>query len=130
MDSVASMLSDSPIYPYVPAADLERAKTFYQDVLGLELDAEQEGGVTVCCGQGTTFFLYETPNAGTSKASQVFWVVQDIESEVDELRAKGVDFERYELPSGEMSDDIMTMGDNKAAWFKDTEGNILALIQG
>jgi hypothetical protein len=78
--------------------------------------------------QGTACFLYPTPNAGTSRASQAFWQVEDIEAEVAELRARGVTFEKYEMP-GMAENDVLTGGGAKAAWFKDTEGNIMALIQ-
>ena len=66
---------------------------------------------------------------GTSKASQAFWQVDDVEREVAELRAKGVMFEEYDAPGIKTKDGIAVAGNTKAAWFKDTEGNILALIQ-
>ncbi len=69
-----------------------------------------------------------TPNAGTSKASQLFWEVNDIEAEVAELKGRGVVFEKYDLP-GTDANGITTAGGARAAWFKDSEGNILAIIQ-
>jgi hypothetical protein len=80
------------------------------------------------CG-GTDDFLYPTPNAGTSKASQAFWQVADVEKEVLELKARGVAFEEYDLPGITMKNGIATGGGAKTAWFKDTEGNILAVSQ-
>ena len=74
-------------------------------------------------------FLYPTPNAGTSQASQAFWQVADLEAEVKELKARGVKFEEYDFPGMKMVDSIMTGGGAKAAWFKDTEGNIMAIVQ-
>jgi hypothetical protein len=74
-------------------------------------------------------FLYPTPNAGTSKASQAFWRVADVEAEVAELKARGVKFEGYNMPGVAMRNSIATAGGAKTAWFKDTEGNILAIRQ-
>jgi hypothetical protein len=73
--------------------------------------------------------MYPTPNAGTSQASQAFWKVDDLEREMAELRAKGVAFEDYDTPGMKTRNGIFTGGGSKAAWFKDTEGNIMALIQ-
>ena len=73
--------------------------------------------------------MYPTPNAGTSKASQAFWQVADVEQVVAELRARGVRFEEYDAPGIKTHNGIATGGGAKSAWFKDSEGNILALIQ-
>ena len=72
-------------------------------------------------------FMYPTPNAGTSRASQAFWEVDDVEAEVAELKKRGVVFEEYE--GFEMKNSIATGGGAKTAWFKDTEGNIMAISQ-
>jgi catechol 2,3-dioxygenase-like lactoylglutathione lyase family enzyme len=124
------MLQDHPMYAYLPAQDVERARRFYEGKLGFLVKQETAGGVAYEFGAGTGCFLYPTPNAGTSRASQAFWQVKDIELEVADLQARGVTFERYDMP-GEKSADgaIVTAGGAKAAWFKDTEGNILAIIQ-
>jgi predicted enzyme related to lactoylglutathione lyase len=74
-------------------------------------------------------FLYPSGGAGTSKASQAFWQVADVEREVAELRARGVIFEEYDGPGLKTVNGIATGGGARAAWFKDTEGNILALIE-
>ena len=78
---------------------------------------------------GTSCFLYPTENAGTNRASQAFWQVTDIEREVGELKQRGVTFEEYDQPHMKTVNGIVTAGGAKAAWFKDTEGNILAIIQ-
>jgi len=122
------MLQDSPIYAYIPATDVARARKFYEGKLGFKPGLEQAGGVAYDCAGGTAVFLYPTPNAGTSKASQLFWEVSDIESEVADLKRRGVTFEIYDMP-GTDANGITTAGGAKAAWFKDTEGNILAVIQ-
>ena len=122
------MLQDAPMYAYIPAKDVSRARGFYEEKLGFKPKQETAGGVVYRFGQGTACFLYPTPNAGTSQASQAFWQVENIEREVAELKARGVNFEKYDMP--EMDENgISTAGGAKAAWFKDTEGNIMALIQ-
>jgi predicted enzyme related to lactoylglutathione lyase len=75
------------------------------------------------------FSLYPTPNAGTSRASQAFWQVDDVDREIDELKARGVEFENYEMPAERSASGAASAGGAKAAWFKDSEGNILALVQ-
>ena len=122
------MLQNAPMYAYIPAKDVARARKFYEDTLGFTPKEEVAGGVVYEFGKGTACFLYPTPNAGTSKASQAFWQVEDVEREVAALRARGVTFEKYDMP--EMDENgISTAGGAKAAWFKDSEGNIMALIQ-
>lgn len=121
------MLQKSPIFAYIPARDVARARRFYEEQLGFRPGREVGGGVTYECANGTACFLYPTPNAGTSAASQAFWQVPDLEAEVAELKKRGVTFEQYDMPG--MKDGIVTGGGAKAAWFKDPEGNILALIQ-
>ena len=123
------MLQKSPMYAYIPAKDMSRARKFYEGKLGFKVGQQAEGGVAYEFGKGTGCFLYPTPNAGTSKASQAFWQVDDIEREVAELKKRGVKFEDYDLPDMKKEGGIFTGGGAKAAWFKDSEGNILALIQ-
>ena len=123
------MLQNSPFYAYIPAKDVSRARRFYEEKLGLKAGDEIAGGVVYEFGKGTAAFLYPTPHAGTSRASQAFWQVEDIEREVAELKKAGVEFEEYDLPDMKTRDGIATAGGAKAAWFKDTEGNTLALIQ-
>jgi predicted enzyme related to lactoylglutathione lyase len=122
------MLQDAPMYSYIPAKDVARARTFYEEKLSFKPKEETAGGVVYEFGKGTACFLYPTPNAGTSRASQAFWQVKDIEREVADLKARGVNFEKYDMP-GMDETGILTAGGAKAAWFKDTEGNIMALIQ-
>ena len=106
------MLPNSPMYAYIPARDVARARQFYEGKLGFKARAEIEGGV------------------GTSRASQAFWAVDDIEREVADLKQRGVKFEDYDMPGMKTRDGIFTdSSGGKAAWFKDTEGNILAVIQ-
>ena len=123
------MLQHAPMYAYLPAKDVARARQFYERTLGFTPAREVAGGVMYEFGAGTGCFLYPTPNAGTSKASQAFWQVDNIEREVSDLKARGVRFEEYDMPGLKTKDGIATSGGNRAAWFKDTEGNILALVE-
>jgi predicted enzyme related to lactoylglutathione lyase len=122
------MLSAATIHAYIPVSNLSRARKFYEEKLGLKPKEEDAGGVTYECG-GAQVFMYPTPNAGTSKASQAFWDVRDVEAEVAELKARGVKFEEYDLPGVTWKNSIATGGGAKTAWFKDTEGNIMAIAQ-
>src|SRR4029450_3677068 len=122
------MLQKAPMYSYIPAKNVAQARAFYEEKLGFKPKEITAGGVTYEFANGTACFLYPTSNAGTSKASQAFWQVDDIEKEVTELIGRGVKFEKYDMPDIDEKG-ISTAGGAKAAWFKDTEGNILALIQ-
>ena len=122
------MLQKAPMYSYIPVKDVARARAFYEEKLGFKPKDVTAGGVTYEFANATACFLYPTPNAGTSKASQAFWQVDDIEKEVGELMARGVQFEKYNMPDVDEKG-ISTAGGARAAWFKDTEGNIMALIQ-
>jgi predicted enzyme related to lactoylglutathione lyase len=122
------MLKDSPIIPYIPVSDLARARKFYSEKVGLEPKTENNGGLIYECG-GTEVFMYTSGGAGTSKASQAFWAVKDLRAEMAELRARGLKFEHYDMPGMDMKDDIAEGGGALAAWFIDSEGNTMALIQ-
>jgi predicted enzyme related to lactoylglutathione lyase len=123
------MLKNAPVVPYIPATDITRARRFYEEKVGLVPREEIAGGVVYECGNGSWIFLYRSGGAGTSQASQAFWQVKDLEADVRELRAKGVVFEEYDMPGLKTVDGIATAGSSKAAWFKDSEGNIMAVIQ-
>jgi catechol 2,3-dioxygenase-like lactoylglutathione lyase family enzyme len=123
------MLQRSPMFAYLPVKDLKRAREFYEQKLGFTPKRELNGGVVYEFGGATACFMYPTPNAGTSLASQAFWQVEDVEREVAELKSKGVVFEEYDMPDFKTKDSIAIAGGAKAAWFKDPEGNILAIVQ-
>ena len=124
------MLQDAPLYAYIPAFDVARARAFYEQKVGLTPKREIAGGVVYEFGRNTACLLYPTKNAGTNRASQAFWQVNDVEREVAELRSRGVTFEEYDMPGMKTNNGIAVAGGAKSAWFKDTEGNIMALIQG
>src|ERR1700733_3101829 len=122
------MLRNAPIRAYIPASNIARARKFYEEIVGLLPKEEYAGGVIYEC-VGASVFMYPTPTGGTSKASQAFWQVPDVEAEVAELKARGVKFEEYDMPGLTMKNSIVTAGGAKTAWFRDTEGNILAVSQ-
>ena len=127
------MLQSFPVFAYIPARDVARARKFYEGKVGLKPKQEIAGGIAYEFGRNTGAFLYDAgDSAGTSRASQAFWTVDDVEREVRELKSRGVTFEHYdsdEIGGMTMEGDIATGGGGKAAWFKDTEGNIMALIE-
>lgn len=122
------MLTNAPIVTILPVVDMERAKGFYEEKLGLKPLQELPERTIYECGEGTKLGLYqrEPTKADHTVAS---FIVEDVEAEVKELKQKGVPFEEYDTPAFKTVDSIATMGQDKVAWFKDTEGNILAITQ-
>ncbi len=126
------MLDNSRVEANIPAGDLSRAREFYADKLGLTPSAEYEGVAMVYkTAGGTSFNIYETEYAGTSGHTIAQWHVDDIEAEVKDLKAKGVTFEVYDMPGVEWSGEIASIPEmGRAAWFKDSEGNVMCLDEG
>lgn len=120
------MLSEGTVYATVAVRDMAAAKEFYSNVLGLALVDENPGGVTYTSGNGK-LFVYEAPTGGHNPATSVSWEVSDLEAVVEGLKAKGVVFEHYDMPGGEWQGDIAVWGPMKNAWFKDPDGNTLAV---
>ena len=123
------MLTNSPIYASLPAADLERAKRFYAEKLGLTPESELPGGLLYRCGKDSRFSVFPSEGEVSGTHTQAIWLVEDVESEVAALKDRGIVFEEYDLPSLSTVNSIATIGPNKGAWFKDSEGNILSLVQ-
>lgn len=126
------MLSSSRVEANIPAADLTRARNFYADSLGLTPTAELEGvQLSYRTDGGTGFSIYQTAYAGQAGHTIAQWHVDDIEAEVRDLKAKGVTFEVYEgMPGVRWDGEIASIeGMGRAAWFKDSEGNIMCLDQ-
>ena len=123
------MLSDSMCFAAIPAADLERARRWYGDKLGLEPQGGDEGGLRYETGKGTGFLLYPSSFAGTNQATAMGWSVADFDGEIAELRRRGITFEDYDMPGLKTEDGVATLpdGSGRSAWFKDSEGNILAV---
>jgi predicted enzyme related to lactoylglutathione lyase len=126
------MLNDSKVMANIPAGNLARARDFYADKLGLKPAQELAGEVLVYrTAGGTEFQIYRTDYAGQAGHTIAQWHVSDIESEVHDLKAKGVDFEVYDMPGVQWDGEIASMeGMGRAAWFKDSEGNTMCIDQG
>lgn len=124
------MLKDRAVAAVLPAKDIARARDFYQNVLGLDApEVMDDENLMYRCGNGTSFLLYKTDNAGTAKNTQMGWDTDNIEAEMEELRSRGVTFEEYDFPGLKTENGIATNAVGKAAWFLDTEGNILNIYQ-
>lgn len=125
------MLGEFPIVANVPVSDLERARVFYSDVLGLEL-AEEEPGESLHyrCGQGTWLEVYRTRAGVGAGHTEAGFQVTGIEEVVTTLRERGVVFEEYDLGDGLTTvDGILETGGTKLAWFTDPDGNVIGLFQ-
>jgi catechol 2,3-dioxygenase-like lactoylglutathione lyase family enzyme len=124
------LFGNTPLHPVLPASDLERAKRWYSEKLGLEPASEGEYGDIHYEIGGATFLVYQSEFAGTNKATAAGFRVEDFDSAIAKLRAAGVEFEEVDFGEfGATVDGVITMPDSndKAAWFKDSEGNILSL---
>jgi catechol 2,3-dioxygenase-like lactoylglutathione lyase family enzyme len=131
-----SMLAHSEVATRLPARDLARARAFYAEKLGLEPVEMRPGGLRYQCGSGS-FALFESAGASGTH-TQMAWEVDDIEATVEELRARGVVFEEYDLPGIRTVNGIAEVAGNypskggvgeKGVWFRDSEGNLLAIGQ-
>jgi catechol 2,3-dioxygenase-like lactoylglutathione lyase family enzyme len=123
------MLGNADATPMIAVSDLDRAKKFYEETLGLAVDNEWgDEGVTLKSGD-TLVNVYRSEFAGTNKATALNFDVDDLEAEVTELKSKGIMFEHYDLPGLEQRGDLYVAEGMKTAWFKDPDGNILSLIE-
>ena len=122
-------LRDFPISARAAATDLERARQWYEERLGLVPDREDPGGVWYRFGDDTWLYLYATPAAGTARNTIAGWEVRDIEAVMAGLRARGLTFEEYDLGDVPVVDGLADFGIAKAAWFRDSEGNIYELTE-
>jgi len=123
------MLADLHMYATLPSTDLERARRFYAEKLGLTPEREAAGSLFYHCGGGTEFSLFASQGDASGTHTQAGWITNDIEAEVAALKARGLIFEEYDTPSLKTINSVAIMGPVKAAWFKDSEGNLLGLMQ-
>jgi predicted enzyme related to lactoylglutathione lyase len=125
------MLNDSKVEANIPAGDLQRARTFYTDKLGLTPVQDMGVNLVYETAGGTRFNIYETSYAGQAGHTIAQWHVTDIEAQVRELKDRGITFEVYaDLPGVEWHGDIASLkGLGRAAWFKDSEGNTMCVDQ-
>lgn len=130
------MLENSDVATRLPAQDLERARRFYSEKLGLEPAEERPGGLRYQCGRGV-FALFQSSGAPSGEHTQMAWDVDDIEAVVAELRRRGVTFEEVDVPGLRTIDGIAEVEGNypskgvgeRAAWFRDSEGNLIGMGQ-
>ena len=124
------MLGKADATPMIAVKDLDRARRFYEETLGLKAKDEWGEGFTLESGD-TLINVYKSEFAGTNQATALNFDVDNIEDEVQELKEKGVFFEQYNLPGLEQRGDLyIGEGGFKTNWFKDPDGNILSLIEG
>ena len=126
------MLKDGKVATRIPVQDLQRARSFYAEKLGLEPSGERPGGLLYRCAEGE-FALFESAGAASGDYTQMSWQVEDIEATVEWLRARGVMFEEYDFPGLSTVNGIAEVRDSegnlfgKGAWFRDSEGNGLGI---
>ena len=123
------MLSDHPVFPILLATDLDASRTFYRDVLGLEILREDQDRIVFRCGAGTQLVVTESTVGTADTQTQMAWRVPDLNTALADLRARGVHIEAYEAPDPVTVDGIADMGHSWAAWFIDPSHNVLAVVQ-
>ena len=125
------MLGNKDAVATIAVKDAKVAKRFYEGTLGLKPASSEEPGVLSYKSGNSAVLVYESKFAGTNKATAATWVVgDDVEGIVQALKAKGVTFEKYDFPGTTRKGDVHVSGKIKAAWFKDPDGNILAVVNG
>ena len=124
------MLADKDAVATIAVKDFKAAKKFYGDILGLKPTPVPEPEVLNYKSGNSTVLVYKSQFAGSNKATSVTWIVDDVEGTVKDLKAKGVAFEHYDFPGMTRKGDVHIAGKSKAAWFKDPDGNILAVVSG
>ena len=122
------MLRDADAVAMVAVKDLGKAAKFYEETLGLHRGDEEDDEAIAFESGDTIINVYRSNFAGTNKATALTWAVDDVEDVVRTLKSKGVRFEHYDLPGVTRKGDVHGTGKTKAAWFKDPDGNILALV--
>jgi len=123
------MLSDAGVLTTLPVADLERAKRFYRELLGLLPLQELPQGLLYECAGGSRFLLYPSDERPPSEHTQMSFVVTDIEAEVGDLKSDGVSFESYDLQGLTPVGSITYARSAMSAWFRDSEGNLIGITQ-
>ena len=126
--TTVSRLATAPAYAVLPAEEITRAKRFYGETLGLEIEEVPGGDVVVHAGGGTRFLIYERARTIAEHTVLSFWV-EDLHAVMDELRSRGVIFEEYDLPGLTTVGGVAEVPGMRSAWLTDTEGNIINIGQ-
>jgi catechol 2,3-dioxygenase-like lactoylglutathione lyase family enzyme len=123
------MLADNDAVATIAVADLNRARKFYEQTLGLEyVPSPMEKEALTFKSGGTTVLVYRSQYAGTNKATAATWIAGDVDAVVAALEKKGVTFEHYDMPGMTRRGNVYAVGNFKNAWLKDPDGNILAIV--
>ena len=122
------MLAGSPLYPTIPTRDLNRARRFYEGVLGLPVIRDKGFEIIFRAG-AVDVDVFASEGAGTAQHTLASFIVGDIESVVRELRDRGVVFEEYDLAGLKTVNGIAALGPDRSAWFRDPDGNLLNVSQ-
>ncbi len=122
------MLGDKDALATIAVKDLKAARKFYEGTLGLKPTPSEESEALSYRSGNSGLLVYRSQDAGTNEATAATWIADDVEAEVRALKAKGVAFEHYDFPGATLKGDVHVMGKRKAAWFKDPDGNILAVV--
>jgi len=126
-----SMLTKAAVTTILPVKDMDRARAFYQDRLGLEPKGfAADGNFLFACGGEAHIALIPKPEGTRAEHTALSFEVRGIERVIDALKAKGVIFEDYDFPGLKTVEHVCVLGSDKAAWFKDSEGNILCVHEG
>lgn len=123
------MLTDCKAVATIPVSDLARARKFYVDKLGLKLLEERDEDMFFECADGTAFGVFVSEGRASGTHTQMGFASPDIDAEIEDLRSRGITFERFDMPGVEEHDGVYEMGGHKGVWFRDPEGNLLAVTQ-
>lgn len=123
------MLGNNPVHPVLLAQDLDAARRFYHDQVGLEVLIEREGAIEFRCGGGTKLAVSKSTTGTADTQTQIGWDVEDLQSELDELRSRGVKIEEYDLPGLKTENGIANVGFARMAWIIDPGKNALAILE-
>ena len=121
------MLNDKDVVATVAVKNLETARKFYEDTLGLTKVMENEEVLTFKCGK-SMLFVYRSQYAGTNRATAATWIAEEVDSLVRTLKGRGVNFEHYDMPNLTRQGDVHVAGTMRAASFKDPDGNIFNIV--
>lgn len=123
------MLNPLSIYTVLPAADLDRARAFYRDKLGMEPTMVKPGMLAYSGPSGYIFQLYETDAVGTARNTQMGWSTSNLAATMAEMRERGVVFEEYDFPGLKTENGVAFVGTERSGWFKDSEGNTICVSE-
>ena len=123
------MLHDHRFQATLPVTDMQRARQFYEDKLGFPPGVDDPSGIFYQSARGSRFLLFSSQGKPSGEHTQGGWIVDDIKAEVAALRERGVVFEQYDFPGLTTVDGVAHLGTGRYAWFKDSEGNLLGIVE-